>query len=202
MTTAHGTGTREQWLAARLELLEAEKELTRRGDELARRRQELPWVRVDKEYRFETEDGAGVAGRPLRRALAAARLPLHVRSRVHRRVPVVLGDRGRLQRLGRPPGAPRRGVRRGLARADRRARGLQAPDGLDASPGRPPAAATSTSTSHVGHRGAAALGQRRVQLPPGRPAWLRDRPQRHASPRASRRWRAWTWRRTCAKSPG
>ena len=55
--TDHRTGTREEWLAARLELLEAEKELTRRGDELARRRQELPWVRVDKEYRFETEAG-------------------------------------------------------------------------------------------------------------------------------------------------
>src|SRR3954451_9354978 len=51
-------GTREEWLAARLELLEAEKELTRRGDELARRRQELPWVRVDKEYRFETDEGS------------------------------------------------------------------------------------------------------------------------------------------------
>src|SRR2546422_11424615 len=53
----HETGTREQWLAARLELLKAEKELTRRSDELARRRQELPWVRIDKEYRFETEEG-------------------------------------------------------------------------------------------------------------------------------------------------
>jgi predicted dithiol-disulfide oxidoreductase (DUF899 family) len=52
------TGTREQWLAARLDLLEAEKELTQRSDELARRRQELPWVRVDKEYRFETEAGS------------------------------------------------------------------------------------------------------------------------------------------------
>jgi predicted dithiol-disulfide oxidoreductase (DUF899 family) len=50
-------GTREEWLAARLELLEAEKELTRRGDELARRRQELPWVRVDKDYRFDTGEG-------------------------------------------------------------------------------------------------------------------------------------------------
>jgi len=50
----HKTGTSEQWLAARLELLKAEKELTRRSDELARRRQELPWVRIDKEYRFET----------------------------------------------------------------------------------------------------------------------------------------------------
>jgi predicted dithiol-disulfide oxidoreductase (DUF899 family) len=55
--TTHATATREQWLAARLELLEAEKELTRRSDELARRRRELPWVRVENEYRFETEAG-------------------------------------------------------------------------------------------------------------------------------------------------
>src|SRR5881409_2090327 len=54
----HKTGTRKQWLAARLELLKAEKELTRKSDELARRRQELPWVRIDKEYRFETDDGS------------------------------------------------------------------------------------------------------------------------------------------------
>jgi predicted dithiol-disulfide oxidoreductase (DUF899 family) len=52
------TGTRKEWLAARLELLEAEKELTRRSDDLARRRQELPWVRIDKEYRFETDEGS------------------------------------------------------------------------------------------------------------------------------------------------
>src|SRR5207302_2191114 len=56
--TDHKTGTREEWLAARLELLEAEKELTRRGDELARSRRELPWVRIDKEYRFATDEGA------------------------------------------------------------------------------------------------------------------------------------------------
>jgi len=55
--TDHKTGTREEWLAARLELLEAEKDLTRRSDDLARRRQELPWVRIDKEYRFDTEEG-------------------------------------------------------------------------------------------------------------------------------------------------
>jgi len=52
----HKTGTREEWLAARLELLEAEKELTRRSDELARRRQELPWVRIEREYRFEIDE--------------------------------------------------------------------------------------------------------------------------------------------------
>src|ERR687893_2523744 len=56
--TKHSTGTREEWLAARLELLEAEKELTRRSDELARRRQELPWVRLNKEYRFDTDEGS------------------------------------------------------------------------------------------------------------------------------------------------
>ncbi len=56
--TRHMTGTREEWLAARLELLEAEKELTRRSDELAKRRQALPWVRVEKDYRFETDEGS------------------------------------------------------------------------------------------------------------------------------------------------
>jgi predicted dithiol-disulfide oxidoreductase (DUF899 family) len=56
--TDHKTGTREEWLAARLELLEAEKALTRQSDEVARSRQELPWVRIDKDYRFETDDGA------------------------------------------------------------------------------------------------------------------------------------------------
>lgn len=55
--TTHKTGSREQWLAARLELLQAEKEHTRRGDELARQRQELPWVPIDKEYRFDIDEG-------------------------------------------------------------------------------------------------------------------------------------------------
>src|SRR6059058_1368605 len=54
----HKTGTREQWLAARLDLLKAEKELTRRSDELTRQRQELPWVRIDKPYRFDTDEGS------------------------------------------------------------------------------------------------------------------------------------------------
>jgi len=55
--TTHKTGTREQWLAARLALLEDEKQLIRRSDELAQRRQELPWVRIDKDYRFDTDEG-------------------------------------------------------------------------------------------------------------------------------------------------
>ena len=56
--TTHRIGTREEWLTARLELLEAEKALTRQSDELAARRQELPWVPVNKAYRFDTEQGS------------------------------------------------------------------------------------------------------------------------------------------------
>jgi predicted dithiol-disulfide oxidoreductase (DUF899 family) len=56
--TEHRTGTREEWLAARLELLQTEKELTRRSDEVAKLRQDLPWVRIEKDYRFETDEGS------------------------------------------------------------------------------------------------------------------------------------------------
>jgi predicted dithiol-disulfide oxidoreductase (DUF899 family) len=56
-TTRHKTRTREEWLKARLDLLEAKKDLTRRRDQLAKQRQSLPWVRVDKDYRFDTADG-------------------------------------------------------------------------------------------------------------------------------------------------
>jgi predicted dithiol-disulfide oxidoreductase (DUF899 family) len=60
--TKHMTGTRKEWLAARLELLAAEKDLTRRSDELAQRRRELPWVPIDKEYRFDTDEGSASLG--------------------------------------------------------------------------------------------------------------------------------------------
>jgi predicted dithiol-disulfide oxidoreductase (DUF899 family) len=56
--TEHRTGTQEEWLKARRELLAAEKELFRQKDELTRRRQDLPWVPIEKEYEFETEQGA------------------------------------------------------------------------------------------------------------------------------------------------
>ncbi len=56
--TTHTPGTREEWLAARLQLLAAEKELSRRSDELAQQRQQLPWVPIEKDYRFETEEGS------------------------------------------------------------------------------------------------------------------------------------------------
>lgn len=57
IATTHPTATREGWLEKRLELLKAEKELTRNSDEVARQRQELPWVRVEKDYQFDTEQG-------------------------------------------------------------------------------------------------------------------------------------------------
>lgn len=57
LVSPHRIGTHEEWLAQRLQLLEDEKELTRRSDELARRRQALPWVRIDKDYRFDTDEG-------------------------------------------------------------------------------------------------------------------------------------------------
>jgi len=61
--STHRIATREQWRAERLDLLEAEKDLTHRSDELARRRQELPWVKIDKDYRFDTDEGrASLAG--------------------------------------------------------------------------------------------------------------------------------------------
>jgi predicted dithiol-disulfide oxidoreductase (DUF899 family) len=105
-TTKHLTGTREEWLAARLELLEGEKELTRRSDELARMRQELPWVRIDKEYRFDTEEGSASL-----RDLFRGRSQLLVYHFMfgpdyNGRVSVLFRDRGRLRRIRRPPGQP------------------------------------------------------------------------------------------------
>ena len=58
MTSTHATGTREEWLAARLALLAAEKELTNHGDEVTRQRQDLPWVKLEKKYTFDTTDGS------------------------------------------------------------------------------------------------------------------------------------------------
>src|SRR6266513_337149 len=55
---SHRYGSARQWLAERMKLLKAEKELTRRSDEIARKRQELPWVRIDKEYEFDTDEGS------------------------------------------------------------------------------------------------------------------------------------------------
>src|SRR5215472_9783954 len=115
--TDHRIGTREEWLAARLELLEAEKELTKRGDELARWRQELPWVRIDKSYAFDTDEGS-------------ASLADLFRGRSH-----LLVDRRRVRRLRGAPRESRRHTRRGVARSAAEAAGLQAPNGLGLSLG-------------------------------------------------------------------
>ena len=69
-------GTREEWLAARLGLLDAKKALALRGDELARQRQELPWIRVGKEYQFGTDGGKAFLADLFRAALSRSRAPL------------------------------------------------------------------------------------------------------------------------------
>lgn len=103
--TDHKIGTREEWLEARLELLKAEKALTRRSDELALWRQELPWVRIDKEYLFETDDGT-MSLADLFRGHTAYRLSLHVRPRIYWRLPGMLCHRRRLQRFRRASRTP------------------------------------------------------------------------------------------------
>ena len=148
----HKTGTRKEWLAARIELLKAEKELTRRSDELARRRQELPWVRVDKEYQFETDEGkSSIAdlfrGRSqllvyhfmsglaiLYAVLAASWLALSWRD-PRSGLFLVLGDRRRLQRDCCPSRQSRCDVLDDLARAASETAGVQKADGLDVSMG-------------------------------------------------------------------
>ena len=145
--TTHKIGTREQWLAARLELLDAEKALTRQSDELAQRRQELPWVRVDKDYRVRHRRGQGVACGPVPGALAAPRLSLHVRAGLQGRLPVLLVDRRRLQRRRRAPRQPRRDALGGVARAACRSCRRSSSGWAGPFPGRPRRAATSTTIS-------------------------------------------------------
>ena len=115
--TGHKTGTREEWLAARLELLDAEKELTRRGDEVSRQRRELPWVRVDKDYRFETDEGTASLDDLFRGRSQLLAYHFMFGPGLHRGLSRLLGDRGRLQRLRDSPGQPRRDALGGVARS-------------------------------------------------------------------------------------
>src|SRR5262249_23736823 len=124
--TKHRTGTREEWLAARLEFLEAGKELTPRGDKLAPPPPGLgrgaqgagAGLGADGEgVRLRDRRGERRAGGSLRRAFPAPRLPLHVRARLRGGVSVVFVDRGRLRRLRRPPRQPRRHPLRRLSGA-------------------------------------------------------------------------------------
>ena len=103
--TNHRIGSREELGGGREELLQREKEHTRMGDELARQRRELPWVPVEKEYRFETDEGTRTPPGALRRSLPAPRLPLHVRPELRGGLSDLLVD-GRHRR--RCPPAPTR----------------------------------------------------------------------------------------------
>ena len=127
----HKIGTREEWQAARDELAKLEAEQAERNEEIKRKRLDLPWVPVEKEYEFDTEDGKKTPRRALRRPLAAARLQRHVRPRLHaRRLPRLHQPRRRARRLARPPEPSRRDAALLLAGADRAADRLQAADGL------------------------------------------------------------------------
>ena len=106
-----------------------------------------------------------LAGGPLPRALAAPRLPLHVRARLHGGLSVLLGDRGRVRRLRRPPGEPRRHAFGGVAGAAREAAGVQAADGVDVSLGVLARQRLQLRLQRLVHRGAAARGGHRIQLP-------------------------------------
>ena len=129
--TDHKIGTREEWLAERLELLKAEKDLTRRSDELAQWRQKLPWVRIDKEYRFETDEGTMSLADLFRGRSQLLIYHFMFGPEYTGGLPGMLCHRGRLQRLHCASRKPRCSNDRGLARPDRCAPGLQAPNGLD-----------------------------------------------------------------------
>src|SRR6266581_989868 len=154
MTTDHRTGTREEWLAARLELLEAEKELTRRSDELARRRQELPWVRIDKAYRFETDEGSASLA-----DLFRGRSQLLVYHFMF----------GPDYTAGCPSCSAIADGFGGVAGASREAAGVQAADGVDVSLGVLARQRLQLRLQRLVHRGATARGGRRIQLPARRP---------------------------------
>ena len=194
----HETGTREEWLAKRLELLDAEKEHTRRGDELARRRRELPWVAIDKDYRFETDEGPASLADLFRGPLAAPDVPLHVRARLHRRLPGVLCDRGRLQRLARPPREPRRADDGRLARSDRRDPNVQVAHGVDVPMGLVSRRRLQLRLQRLGDRGTAARRTGRLQLRQSGPAAGRRRHRRRPG-RAARRGAGRTRRRISAR---
>ena len=129
--TKHMTGTREEWLAARLELLAAEKELTRRSDELARRRQELPWVRVDKEYRFETDEGSASLQDLFRGRSQLLVYHFMFGPDYKAGCPSCSAIADGFRRLRRAPREPRRHAFGGVAGAAREAAGVQAADGMD-----------------------------------------------------------------------
>ena len=166
--TQHATGTRQEWLAARLELLDAEKELTRRSDELARQRQELPWVRLDKQYRFDTDEGSASLADLFRGRSQLLVYHFMFGPDYAAGCPGVLGDRGRIQRLRRSSREPRRDAVGNLARALQKLQAFKRRMGWSF----PWASSFGSDFNNdfdvAVHAGAAARGNRRIQLPPDR----------------------------------
>ena len=168
--TAHRVGTREEWLAARIALLEREKELTRRSDELARARRELPWVAVEREYRFDTEGREPDARRAVRRPARAHRLPLHVRTQRARGLPRLHVRRRPFRRGRLLPRQPRRDLPVRVAGAVGRHPRVQGAPGGGPSRGCPRGAATSTATSAPSPRPSARPARASTSPRPSTPA--------------------------------
>ena len=175
-------GTREEWLAVRLELLDAEKELTRRSDELARRRQELPWVRIDKEYSFETDEGTASLADLFRGR--SQLLVYHFMFGPEYTAgcsacsAIADGFNGFAVHL-----ANHDVMLWAVSRATREAPVIQAADGLDLSVGVVVRQRLQLRLPGGVHRGAAALGRSRVQLPLGGRAGIPRGRQRGANRR-------------------
>ena len=128
---------------------------------------------IDKDYRFETDEGERLAGRPVPRALAAARLPLHVRAGLHRRLPGLLGDRRRLQRL-RVHLANHDVMLWAVSRAPlEKLQALQAADGLELPVGLLVRQRLQLRLRRRRSPRSSSVGRRRVQLPRGRPCGRR-----------------------------
>jgi predicted dithiol-disulfide oxidoreductase (DUF899 family) len=167
MMTKHKTGTRKEWLTARLKLLKDEKELTKRSDELAQRRQQLPWVRIDKQYQFETDEGSAsledlFQGRSQLLVYHFMFGPDYTAG-----CPSCSANRGRLQRNLDPPGKSRCDALGGIARATSEAAGVQAADGLDISVGVFLRRQLQLRFQCPANRRATTQGRRRIQLRAG-----------------------------------
>ena len=156
--TTHRTATREEWLEARLDLLEAEKDLTRRSDELARRRQELPWVRIDKEYRFETDEGSASLADLFRGRSQLIVYHFMFGPDYKAGCPSCSAIADGFNGVAVHLAAPRRHALGGVAGAARQAAGVQAADGVDVSVGVVVRQRLQLRLQRLVHRGAAARG--------------------------------------------
>src|SRR6266851_5701415 len=158
-------GTREEWLAGRLELLEAEKELTRRSDELARRRRELPWVRIEKEYRFDTDDGPRTLAELFDGRSQLLVYHFMFGPEYTAGCPNCSAIADGFDGLRCPARQPRRHPLRGVAGSAREAAGVQAADGLELPVGLVAAQRLQLRPPRLAHHRGVAVGSRRVQLP-------------------------------------